>query len=168
MPGEGSPDQNPLEGLQQAQEALRQNLENLMGELAENGQQVPGGLEDAVRAMEQAEDRLAQGRADRAAGSQGQAIDELREGAQALADAMFESMAARGDQQGTEEGGDQVDPLGRPLSSQGRNQGEGVRLPDAFDLQRAREILDELRRRAGELGRPQEELDYLDRLLQRF
>ena len=34
--------------------------------------------------------------------------------------------------------------------------------------QRAREILDELRRRAGDFNRPQLELDYIDRLLRRF
>jgi hypothetical protein len=31
-----------------------------------------------------------------------------------------------------------------------------------------RDILDELRRRAGEPGRPTLELDYIDRLLRRF
>jgi hypothetical protein len=35
-------------------------------------------------------------------------------------------------------------------------------------MQKAREILDELRRRAGERDRPQIERDYIDRLLQRF
>jgi hypothetical protein len=35
-------------------------------------------------------------------------------------------------------------------------------------MQRSRQILDELRRRAGERYRPQIELDYIDRLLQRF
>jgi hypothetical protein len=33
---------------------------------------------------------------------------------------------------------------------------------------RARDILEELRRRAAEAGRPQEELDYIERLLDRF
>ena len=32
----------------------------------------------------------------------------------------------------------------------------------------ARELLDELRRRAGESGRPRQELDYIDRLLRQF
>jgi len=35
-------------------------------------------------------------------------------------------------------------------------------------MQKSREILDELRRRAGERARPTEERDYIDRLLQRF
>jgi hypothetical protein len=41
-------------------------------------------------------------------------------------------------------------------------------VPDAIDAQRAREILDELRKRSGQNLRPQDELDYIDRLLKRF
>ena len=43
-----------------------------------------------------------------------------------------------------------------------------VGIPDAGDLQRAREILDELRSRAGDRLRPEMELDYIERLLRRF
>jgi len=43
-----------------------------------------------------------------------------------------------------------------------------VKVPDAIDAQRAREILDELRKRSGEALRPPSELDYIDRLLKRF
>jgi len=35
-------------------------------------------------------------------------------------------------------------------------------------LQRARAILEELRKRAAQPGRPKEELDYIDRLLRQF
>jgi hypothetical protein len=35
-------------------------------------------------------------------------------------------------------------------------------------VQRARRILDELRRRYGETGRPQLELDYIERLLKDY
>jgi len=41
-------------------------------------------------------------------------------------------------------------------------------VPDEIDVQRAREILEELRRRLSEPTRPQFELDYIDRLLKRF
>jgi hypothetical protein len=43
-----------------------------------------------------------------------------------------------------------------------------VKVPNAGEAQRARAILEEIRRRAAERGRPPEELDYLDRLLRRF
>ncbi len=158
----------PLEELQQQQDGLRQRLEDLMGQLGENGQPVPGDLEQAARSMERAEDRLSQGRPDSAAGAQGQAIDQLRSGAQALADAMFDSMGSGGEQSGVNAGGDQTDPLGRPLTSNGTSNSDSVRLPDELDLQRARQILEELRKRAAELGRPEQELEYLERLLRRF
>ena len=58
----------------------------------------------------------------------------------------------------------QEDPLGRGPTGPG----SGVKLPDANALARARDILQELRRRAGERGRPPQELDYIDRLLREF
>jgi len=46
--------------------------------------------------------------------------------------------------------------------------GGTVRIPDQSDLARAREILEELRRRSGEASRAQQDLDYIDRLLKQF
>ena len=43
-----------------------------------------------------------------------------------------------------------------------------MKVPDEIDIQRAREILDELRKRLGEPTRPMLELDYLERLIQQF
>ena len=42
------------------------------------------------------------------------------------------------------------------------------KVPLEIDRQKSREILDELRRRAGEMQRPKEELDYIDRLLKTY
>ncbi len=41
-------------------------------------------------------------------------------------------------------------------------------LPNDFDVQRARTILDELRKRLGEPARPPMELDYLERLVKPY
>jgi hypothetical protein len=60
------------------------------------------------------------------------------------------------------------DPAGRPLNGLGGLDGRDVTLPEESDLQRSREILDELLRRAGERFRPNLERDYIDRLLKRF
>jgi hypothetical protein len=60
------------------------------------------------------------------------------------------------------------DPLGRPMSNNGTYDQGDVKIPDLNPLQKAREILDELRRRAGERFRPEIELDYIERLLKRF
>jgi hypothetical protein len=43
-----------------------------------------------------------------------------------------------------------------------------VQVPDEIDVQRARRILEELRRRFSDPGRPSIELDYLERLLRRY
>jgi hypothetical protein len=46
--------------------------------------------------------------------------------------------------------------------------GGNVKLPDASTLERARAILQELRRRAAQPGRSKQELDYIERLLKEF
>jgi hypothetical protein len=45
---------------------------------------------------------------------------------------------------------------------------DDVKIPSEQELQRAREILNELRRRAGERERPEIEREYIERLLERF
>src|SRR3989440_12181411 len=62
----------------------------------------------------------------------------------------------------------ETDPLGRPL--RGREYGDDttVKVPGEIDVQRARRILEELRRRFGENFRPQLERDYIERLLRDF
>ena len=51
------------------------------------------------------------------------------------------------------------------MSSNGTYDQGDVKIPDQNTLQKSREILDELRRRAGERFRPEIEFDYIDRLL---
>jgi hypothetical protein len=60
----------------------------------------------------------------------------------------------------------QQDPLGRPQRDAGADIGSTVKVPDEIDTQRAREILETLRQRLGELYRPEQEREYIDRLLQ--
>jgi hypothetical protein len=60
------------------------------------------------------------------------------------------------------------DPLGRNQGARGSVFGDNVKVPDQMTIERAREILKELRKRAAERGRPKEELDYIDRLLKEF
>jgi hypothetical protein len=109
-------------------------------------------MADAARALED-------GDADAALLAQDAAIGALRDAAQAA------SQALEAEQGGDEEG--ETDPLGRALGG-GAGPGTEVGVPTEADRQRARDILEELRRRAAERGRPQEELDYIDRLLERF
>ena len=50
----------------------------------------------------------------------------------------------------------------------GSEEGDDVRVPDGMEQARTRALQEELRRRGGERGRPQPELDYIDRLLKAF
>ena len=130
-------------------------------------------LGQAGEAMGDAQGQLGQGNADDAVGSQGRALDALRRGAQNLAQQMQQQgMMGQGPGPGQPGGrlgqpraNNQTDPLGRPL--RGRDYGDDttVRVPGEIDVQRARRILEELRRRFGESFRPQLELDYIERLL---
>lgn len=62
------------------------------------------------------------------------------------------------------------DPLGRPLKegTSGTDDASDVQVPDQMEEGRTRAIQDELRRRGADRGRPQPELDYIDRLLKQF
>ena len=62
-----------------------------------------------------------------------------------------------------------LDPLGRQRSGNGNVIAGGDPLAEGVDpAQRARDLLDEIRRRSGQAERPQDERDYLGRLLDRF
>ena len=86
----------------------------------------------------------------------------MRSAATDLANKLMKQMGQDQDKQGDE------DPLGRKQGANGSQFGGNVKVPTQSELQRARNILLELRRRAGERGRPQQELDYIDRLLKQF
>ena len=147
------------------------------GQPGDDGDQQQGdsgdALGDADNAMGDADGRLGEGNADGAVDSQGKALDALRKGAQSLAEAMQQGDGdGQGDGPGNrvgrqQSGGNSTDPLGRPLH--GREFGdETVKIPGEIDVQRARRILEELRRRLGDTQRPQLELDYLERLLKDY
>jgi len=59
------------------------------------------------------------------------------------------------------------DPLGRYNHGSGADNGD-VAVPEERERQRAQAIQEELRRRGAERSRPQEELEYIDRLLKQF
>ncbi len=167
--GQGADDANAKQGqaggqqgetpgdLANSQEGLRKQLGEMMRQLGESGE-IPQALGRAERAMRGAADALKRGQPGEAVGQEGEALDQLQQGAREMAE-----REGKG-QQGQGAGG--KDPFGR--SDMGQVSGDDVKLPAAADLQRSREILDELRRRAGQADRPRQERDYLNRLLQRF
>lgn len=154
------------------QEALRRQLGEMMRKFGEMTGNIPGALGRAERAMRDSGQALQEGAPGRAVRPQMQALDQLRSAARNLAQQMAE-------QNGQGEGpgdalGDNApeqanrDPAGRPLNGLGGIDGRDVNIPETSEIQRSREILDELLRRAGERFRPQIERDYIDRLLKRF
>jgi hypothetical protein len=146
-----------------------------MRRLGEAGGQIPGNFGRAERSMRDATEALQQGMPGQALGPQGQALDQLMQGAGQMMEQLMQQygqgMPSPGDPTGRQPrpGQRNFDPLGRPLPNTGNNTDtSGVRIPDDLEMQRAREILQELRRRSGEIDRPQFERDYIDRLLRRF
>jgi len=133
-----------------------------------------GGLDSADNAMGDAGSKLGDGNADGAVDSQGKALDAMRKGAQKMAEAMQQGDGdGQGDSPGNragrqQSGGNQTDPLGRPLHGREFGDDYTVKIPGEIDVQRVRRILEELRRRLGDPSRPQIELDYLERLLKDF
>ena len=123
--------------------------------------------------MGDARDDLAAGQNSDAVRDQWDALDRLNEGAEALAQEMQQGQGeaqAEGERQGRGQGRDQArnDPFDRPSSSYGALDGRSTKVPDQALIDRARELMRELRRRAGEATRPQLELEYFERLLERF
>ena len=172
--------------LRQDQQGLRDRLNKLLEQLRQRGlgqqqqgqpgQQGEGNemsqLGDAGEAMGQAEGQLGEGDADSAVDSQGRALDAMRKGAQGLAQSMQQQGTGPGPNgrpgRGQARAQQDTDPLGRPM--RGRDYGDDltVKVPGEIDAQRARRILEELRKRFGESFRPQLELDYIERLLKDF
>lgn len=124
--------------------------------------------------MRDATDALQGQQPGQATGPQQQALDQLRQGMQSMRQSMQQQFGQQpGEGQGrgqtSYQPGQQRDPLGRAQEEGGTAaSGDDVQIPDRMDLQRAREILNELRRRSGDRARPDYELDYIDRLLNRF
>jgi len=133
-----------------------------------------GSLDSADGAMGDAGSKLGDGNADGAVDAQGKALEALRKGAQKMAEAMQQGDGdGQGDGPGNragrqQSGGNQTDPLGRPLHGREFGDDYTVKIPGEIDAQRVRRILEELRRRLGDPSRPQIELDYIERLLKDF
>jgi len=151
--------------LAQRQEELRDRLQGLIDRFRIEGADAPNEFEGAQEAMKDAKEQLGQGDLESATQSQTAALDRLRKGAQSMAEQMMQNGEA---QAGQGPGNNGRDPLGRPDRSNRPDLGLSVKVPDEIDIQRAREVLDELRRRLGDPSRPTIELDYLERLIKPF
>ena len=166
------------------QDAIRKQLGQMMRKFSDMMGQIPKGLGEAERAMKESGQALGQGRQGKSIGPQTRALEALRRGAQNSARALARRLG-RGQQRFSRHGRHGVfsgprlrgmrpgnrDPFGRPIEEEEGTSGPTtgrVKIPDESEIHRARRILKELRRRAGDLWRPEIEQDYIDRLLKRF
>ena len=194
----GDQNGNAMGELRQGQQALRDRLNQLLDQLhnqgigqGQDGQQgrARARARDRVRGDKAPTSsissaapatRWAMPRANSAraipttpSNSQGRALDALRKGAQGLAQNMQQQMGqgpgpGRNGRLGQSRAQQDTDPLGRPLRGHDYGDDSSVKVPGEIDVQRARRIIEELRKRFGDFARPQEELDYIERLLKDY
>jgi len=155
-----------------AQDALRRQLGDIMQRFAEMTGDVPAPMGRAEQSMRKSSKNLRKGSAKGAVPPQTRALDQLQQAmrsAQQQLQQRFGQQPGQGRVRGPGQKPDDRDPFGRTMNSgiQGANTNT-VDIPEKSDLQRTREIRDELRRRAAEPDRPRGERQYIDRLLDRF
>jgi len=185
--GEANPDGPQLE---QRQRELRDRLAELQRMLKSLGMKGEKGFDDAEKDMKEAEGDLKgeQGRGGdqgppsakkgqsgkgAAVDAQGRALEALREGAQGMQSQMSQGQGQGRNGRGGytarrmrpgERPGD--DPLGRGREGNlGRDEGSLRELGGVTE--RARRVMEELRRRLADPNRPIDERDYLERLMKR-
>ena len=175
QPGDGQGDQG--QALADRQKNLQRQLDNLQkgGQLpgagTQNGTEGRKQLGQAGRAMKDAEQALRDGDLAGALDKQAQALDALRGGIRELGQAQAEAQQ-QGNPQGqasTDQGPQgRRDPLGRDSGDSGRYGSDKSLMQGPDVYRRAQDLLDEIRKRAAEQARPQDERSYLKRLLDLF
>ncbi len=167
--------------LQDQQKALRDRLERFEKQLRSLGAEAPNNLDDAAKDMQDAERNLqgdgaeGKGKPQRRFGhsakgdavdAQGRAIEALRQGRQSMQQKMRGQGKGKGGYVGMSgtKRGDNDDPLGR--GQDGRKGAAVGELAGGADrAERARRVLEELRRRLADPNRSVDERDYLERLI---
>jgi len=172
--GQGQQDGQWGEGQRGQQQGLRNQLGDFMKKLDENGMPMPESLGRAERSMREAEEALRRGDPREASRAQRRALDNLQQGMGDMAEQMRNNRGPGNNQDAAEiedrdKKSEDRDPLGRSDGNYGDSVDSGTdKVPLELERQKSRDILDELRRRAGEQARPKEELDYIDRLLKTY
>jgi len=152
-------------GLADQQQALRGMLDRLLREGQGN---MPRELGQALEDMQGAEDGLRNQDTEQALREQGEALDNLRRGANRMAQQLRENGQgqAEGNARDGEGRGGNEDPLGRPRATRNPDTGpDKDMVPSELAIRKAREILEMLRSRSNEQGLTDGERGYLERLL---
>lgn len=154
----------PAAELSGRQDTLRGQLRSLAGQVGQKTGSVPESFSLAGARMEAASGALSASRPDLGQHAQGQALEALREIRRQISRAMMQSL---GQTIGLlpVPSGSGLDPAGRPGSGVSFH---GEKVPTKPERTRARDLLQELRRRASEGGRDRDEQEYLRRLIKMF
>lgn len=152
--------------LQQQQKDIQSDLQKMLEDLKNLGIDPNRDFSDAGKSMGNAADALGRNEGSEASDQQSNALDALRRGGRDMMRKMQQAMGQDSEGQNGANGRNGRDPLGRQPGTGGPDFGNDVRIPGEIDIQRAREILDEIRRKLGNALTPQMEKEYLQRLLQ--
>ena len=160
----------------------QQDLRNQLGDL--NNGKLPGAgtdqgeagrknLDEAGRAMSEAEQALRDGDLGGALDRQAEAMEDLRQGMRDLGEALAQDERNQGQAQdgeafGQDDPNSRRDPLGREPGNSARIGSDKNMLQGEDVYRKAQNLLDEIRRRSGDQQRPDPERDYLKRLLDLF
>lgn len=154
------------QALADRQSQIRRALSEAQRQSGEAGSAANRELDAAARAMRQSERALRAGDLRGAEAAQTAALDHLREGASQLSARMRDGQNGDEEADTGKSGEDARDPLGRSAGAAGSR---SMRLQgDLTNQARARELFDEIRRRADDPNRPEAEREYLRRLLDTY
>jgi hypothetical protein len=152
-----------------AQDALRQQLGELMRRFSNATGSIPQGIGQAEQSMRGAVDALRGQDLDSAAQAQNDALERMQQGLRQMNQMLREQMTgSRGPGQR-----DPMDPFGRSYDEEDGPGGDAFArdsdlIQPGAELERSRQIFEELRQRRNQTDRPKLERDYLDRLLRQF
>ncbi|MDD9333175.1 MAG: DUF4175 family protein, partial [Bartonella sp.] len=151
------------ESLKERQNELQSELSILKKELTAEGFELSDDLKEAEEKMNSARDAFDKQDYELSIQNQSDALEALRQGAQNVLKKMRDMFNKAKNNQNPIH--NRKDPLGRPLSSEIDPKQEGVIEPKENDRMRARQILDEIRKRLSNEYISEEEKNYFERLL---
>jgi uncharacterized protein (TIGR02302 family) len=178
--GDGQGNQPDNRSLAERQRDLQRQLDalgngQLPGDGTEQGEAGRQALDDAARAMEEAEQALRDGDLNGALDKQADAMEAMREGMRQFGEALAQEQREQQGQPGQsdqafgrDDPNSQLDPLGRDLGDAARIGSDRNMVQGEDVYRRAQDLLEEIRRRSGDQERPEAERDYLQRLLDLF
>lgn len=195
QPGDRQRDERVQQALRRALGEMMQQVGDLTGKIPPGFSEADLAMRDGVEALGQGQDAVAARSAQRAIealqrggremgqqmarqfgrprpgeGGEGEDGDPGGMGFSLQDGHSDQQGGGRGGQQGRRRQSDGRDPLGRQMGqgTAGADDSADVQVPEEMERQRTQNLQQELRRRGGERFRPQQELDYIERLLRQF